>query len=101
MKESIQNIILAFGLYLFIWILFHWPYLISFPSLASAFHAKQYCSCIYVMKAGEEFCETWTKQWIPISKVEHRRDEKSIEVTALFVKNTARHIGEEKGCRLD
>lgn len=48
----------------------------SFPSIISAYTAKEYCSCRYVMDNPADYCAGYVKQWLPSSltdDAEHKR----------------------------
>ncbi|PIR23976.1 MAG: amidase [Deltaproteobacteria bacterium CG11_big_fil_rev_8_21_14_0_20_45_16] len=91
-------LVLIFGMAIFASM--NWIYFKSFPQIISAYYAKEFCSCYYVMKQSEEHCHEWTKQWVPISSFSWDKDRKEIFVEGFFYKSRARWIGERQGCQL-
>ncbi|PTT97006.1 amidase [Pseudomonas sp. HMWF031] len=73
----------------------------AFPDIISAYTAKEYCSCRYVMNNGPEYCRGYVKQWVPISGFTDDAASKSVTVSGLGRSNSAVWIGERQGCRLN
>lgn len=73
--------------------------LVAFPGIISAYTAKEYCSCRYVMHASADYCQGYVKQYVPSRVME---DEANRQVTAqgLGRSSTAAWQGERAGCRL-
>jgi hypothetical protein len=73
--------------------------LVAFPGIISAYTAKEYCSCRYVMQASADYCQGYVKQYVPSRVME---DEATRQVTAegLGRASTAAWQGERLGCRL-
>ncbi len=44
--------------------------LADFPGILSAYSAKEYCSCRFVMGFDEAYCRGYVKQWLPLSRLE-------------------------------
>ncbi|GAO95618.1 hypothetical protein PSA5_22895 [Pseudomonas syringae pv. actinidiae] len=45
-----------------------WQYRVNlqaFPTIISAYTAKEYCSCRYVMNNPEAYCRSYAKQYVP------------------------------------
>ena len=75
--------------------------LAAFPDILSAYTAKEYCSCRYVMNNGAEYCRGYVKQWLPISGFTDDAASKRVTVSGLGRSNSSVWIGERQGCRLD
>ena len=72
----------------------------AFPDIISAYTAKEYCSCRYVMNNAAEYCHGYVKQWLPISGFTDDAASKRITVSGLGRSNSAVWVGEHQGCRL-
>lgn len=72
----------------------------AFPDIISAYTAKEYCSCRYVMNNDAEFCHRYVKQWLPVSSFTDDPVSKRLTVSGLGRSNGAQWIGEHQGCRL-
>ena len=70
-----------------------------FPSIISAYTAKQYCSCRYVMNQPVNYCQGYVKQWLPSTLTEDQAT-RSITATGLGRESTAAWQGPRQGCRL-
>ncbi len=82
-------------------IAWNWQYAKAFPSILSAFTAKEYCTCRYVIGRSDQACRDYTKYFIHIDELRFDDAAKTVEVDALFHTNSARHLSEREGCRLD
>jgi hypothetical protein len=71
----------------------------AFPGLISAYTAKEYCSCRYVMNNPVEYCHGYVQQWLPSTLTENRVD-KRITATGMGRENSAQWSGQRQGCRL-
>jgi len=74
------------------------PKLRAFPGIISAFYAKEWCSCHYVMKRDETFCHNYARQFIDIDQFENNEQETTVTVQGLGVTTRAMFIGEREGC---
>lgn len=70
-----------------------------FPSIISAYTAKEYCSCRFVMNNPAEYCRSYVKQWLP-STIDEDALKKRITATGLGRESTAQWEGPRQGCRL-
>jgi hypothetical protein len=78
----------------------HWRVQLQlFPSIISAYTAKEYCSCRFVMKAPAEYCHSYVKQWLP-STIDEDSLNKRITATGLGRESAAQWEGPRQGCRL-
>ncbi|WLH11499.1 amidase [Pseudomonas hefeiensis] len=73
----------------------------AFPDIISAYTAKEYCSCRYVMEQPADYCRGYVKQWVPISDFLETPEAKRITVAGLGRSNSARWQGTRQGCRLE
>lgn len=73
----------------------------AFPDIISAYTAKEYCSCRYVMEQPADYCRGYVKQLVPISDFLETPEAKRITVAGLGRSNSARWLGERQGCRLE
>ena len=83
------------------WIAYERENLWAFADIISAYTAKEYCSCRYVMNNGAEYCRGYVKQWLPISGFTDDAASKRVTVSGLGRSNSSVWIGERQGCRLD
>jgi len=71
----------------------------AFPDIISAYTAKEYCSCRYVMNNDAEYCRGYVKQWLP-SELTDDRTQKIVTASGLGRSNSAQWQSERQGCRL-
>jgi hypothetical protein len=72
----------------------------AFPDIISAYTAKEYCSCRYVMNNNVEYCHGYVKQWLPFSGFIDDETSKRVTVSGMGRSNSATWVGERQGCRL-
>jgi hypothetical protein len=70
-----------------------------FPSIISAYTAKEYCSCRFVMNSSADYCQSYVKQWLP-STINEDALNKRITATGLGRESAAQWEGSRQGCRL-
>ena len=73
----------------------------AFPDIISAYTAKEYCSCRYVMNNDAVYCRGYVKQWLPVSGFIEDAASKRVTVKGMGRSNSASWIGERQGCRLN
>jgi hypothetical protein len=73
----------------------------AFPDIISAYTAKEYCSCRYVMNNAAEYCHGYVKQWLPTSGFTDDPAGKHVTVSGMGRSNSAVWVGEHQGCRLN
>lgn len=83
------------------WIWLERDNLWAFPDIISAYTAKEYCSCRYVMNNQAEYCLGYVKQWLPTSGFTDDSVSKTITVSGMGRSNRAQWLGERQGCRLN
>ena len=71
-----------------------------FPDIISAYTAKEYCSCRYVMNNSVEYCQGYVKQYLPASGFVDDAANKRVTVGGMGRSNSAVWVGERQGCRL-
>ncbi|WP_122566780.1 amidase [Pseudomonas viridiflava] len=86
---------------LFGWVWLERVALRAFPDIISAYTAKEYCSCRYVMEQPAEYCRGYVKQSVPISDLLETLEAKRVTVSGLGRSNSAQWLGERQGCRLE
>lgn len=72
----------------------------AFPDIISAYTAKEYCSCRYVMNNPAEYCQSYVKQYLSISGFVDDAANKHVTVGGMGRSNSAAWVGERQGCRL-
>ena len=72
----------------------------AFPGIISAYTAKEYCSCRYVMNNSEEYCRGYVKQYVPSTLTEDPQ-RKMVHATGLGQSSSASWQGPRQGCRLN
>ncbi|MFJ3482275.1 amidase [Pseudomonas sp. NPDC090202] len=71
----------------------------AFPSIISAYTAKEYCSCRYVMNQPVDYCQGYVKQWLPASLHEDAAA-RLISSSGMGRDSRAQWLGPHQGCRL-
>ncbi|WP_060508503.1 hypothetical protein [Pseudomonas sp. NBRC 111124] len=74
--------------------------LADFPGILSAYSAKEYCSCRFVMGFDEAYCRGYVKQWLPLSRLEEERSQRRVIAEGLGQRRQAAWQGAQAGCRL-
>ena len=74
--------------------------LADFPGILSAYSAKEYCSCRFVMGFEQAYCQGYVKQWLPLSLLEENTSQRHITAEGLGRRNQAVWLGPREGCRL-
>lgn len=104
-RRPLLTVLVALSIGLFIallsWLWLERVALRAFPEIISAYTAKEYCSCRYVMEQPAEYCRGYVKQSVPISDLLETPEEKRIIVAGLGRSNSARWMGARQGCRLE
>ena len=72
----------------------------AFPDIISAYTAKEYCSCRYVMNNDAGYCHSYVTQWLPTSRFVDDATHKRVTVSGMGRSNSAAWLGERQGCRL-
>ncbi|MCY1451570.1 hypothetical protein D9M71_684420 [compost metagenome] len=74
--------------------------LTDFPGILSAYSAKEYCSCRYVMGFDSQYCQGYVQQYLPLSRLDEDLQQRLISAAGLGVENRAQWLGPREGCRL-
>lgn len=74
--------------------------LADFPGILSAYSAKQYCSCRFVMGLDETYCRAYVEQYLPLSLLQEDTAMRSVIAEGLGRRNEAAWAGSHQGCRL-
>ncbi|RCL22591.1 amidase [Pseudomonas sp. AFG_SD02_1510_Pfu_092] len=74
--------------------------LADFPGILSAYSAKEYCSCRFVMGFEAAYCQGYVKQWLPLSLLEEDLQQRQVTAQGLGRRNQAAWQGPREGCRL-
>ena len=70
--------------------------------LATAYTAKELCSCLFVMEMPLDYCRAWTRASPAVTKFSVDTEQKTVETTALLEWGTRAHFDSAKfGCVLD
>ncbi|AMB85854.1 amidase [Pseudomonas agarici] len=72
----------------------------AFPRIISAYTAKEYCSCRYVMNNPADYCRGYVKQTVPVSHFVDDPSRRRVSAEGLGYSGTAVWVGEREGCRL-
>ncbi|MBD8612871.1 amidase [Pseudomonas putida] len=74
--------------------------LLAFPDILSAYSAKEYCSCRYVLQNSVGYCQSYIKQYLPLSSLSEDPGQRRVLASGLGRSNTAAWVGPRQGCRL-
>lgn len=70
--------------------------------LATAYTAKELCSCVFVMEMPQDYCREWTRASPDVAKFKIDADRKTVETSALLQWGSrARFDSAKFGCVLD
>ncbi|RBB99023.1 MULTISPECIES: amidase [unclassified Pseudomonas] len=99
--KLLKRALLLVLIVLLCWIWLERDNLWAFPDIISAYTAKEYCSCRYVMNNDAEYCRGYVKQWLPTSRFTDDSASKTITVSGIGRSNSAQWLSERQGCRLN
>ncbi|ATB64515.1 MULTISPECIES: amidase [Pseudomonas] len=74
--------------------------LADFPGILSAYSAKEYCSCRFVMGFAETYCRGYVQQYLPLSLLEEDGARRLVTAEGMGRRNQAAWQGAREGCRL-
>jgi hypothetical protein len=70
--------------------------------LAGGHHARDMCSCLFVMTMPVSFCEAWAYAEPPVARYSVDFERKTVEASAFILWGArARYIGPHFGCQLE
>ncbi|MDA7087242.1 amidase [Pseudomonas sp. SA3-5] len=72
----------------------------AFPDIISAYTAKEYCSCRYVMNNPAPYCDGYVSQYVPVSQLLDDQSRKRVTASGLGRSNSAVWLGPRQGCQL-
>lgn len=72
----------------------------DFPGILSAYSAKEYCSCRYVMGFDAAYCRSYVQQYLPLGLLHEDAAQRRVSAAGLGVRNQAAWLGPREGCRL-
>ena len=76
-------------------------HLAAFPDIISAYTAKEYCSCRYVMDNPAPYCAGYVKQWLPLTRFLDDSTNKRVTAEGLGRSHSARWLDVRQGCQLE
>ncbi|WP_460418242.1 amidase [Pseudomonas sp. microsymbiont 2] len=74
--------------------------LADFPGILSAYSAKEYCSCRFVMDFDAAYCRGYVKQYLPLTRLDEDGARRLVTAEGLGQRNQAQWQGARTGCRL-
>ena len=78
------------------------PYANNDLQLVTAYTAKDFCSCLFVMEMSEAYCRDWTAASPAVATVRVDWTEKSVRTAAVFLwGEKARFLNARDGCVLE
>jgi len=84
------------------WVAVNWAPLSSFPSMPSAYEAKEMCSCLFVEGRDQEFCDRFVFQdVVPSQGREVDLEGRRVTARALWRTHSARWVSAEYGCAIE
>ncbi|MHC6224209.1 amidase [Pseudomonas sp. X10] len=96
MKRALLVLLLA----LLAWGCYERRALTDFPGILSAYSAKEYCSCRFVMGFEATYCRDYVRQYLPLSRLEEDTQARHVLAEGLWRRNEAVWEGVREGCRL-
>ncbi len=70
--------------------------------LATAYTAKEVCSCLFVLEQDEAFCRAWTRASPNVARFRVDREARTVESAALLLwGGRARFVDARTGCVLE
>ncbi|HEX5752939.1 MAG TPA: hypothetical protein VFZ09_42440 [Archangium sp.] len=78
------------------------PYDNNDLQLVTSYTAKDFCSCVFVMRMSEDYCRRWTAASPAVATVTVDYEERSVQTAAaLLWGEKARFVSERDGCVLE
>ncbi|AZL70494.1 MULTISPECIES: amidase [Pseudomonas] len=74
--------------------------LADFPGILSAYSAKEYCSCRFVMGFDQAYCRGYVQQYLPLGLLEEDSAGRRVSAEGLGRRHEAAWQGARAGCRL-
>lgn len=95
-----KRVLLLLLLALLAWAWHERQALADFPGILSAYSAKEYCSCRFVMGFEQAYCRSYVKQYLPLTLLEEDNPQRLVTAEGLGQRNQAAWQGARAGCRL-
>ncbi|WP_449431344.1 amidase [Pseudomonas putida] len=95
-----KRLLVLLGMALLAWAWHERQALADFPDILSAYSAKEYCSCRYVMGFEPGYCRGYVKQYLPLGLLQERSEQRLVIAEGLGRRNQAQWQGARTGCRL-
>ncbi len=78
------------------------PYDNNDLQLVTAYTAKDFCSCVFVMEMSEDYCRRWTAASPAVATVRVDYEERTVQTAAaLLWGERARFVNAREGCVLE
>jgi hypothetical protein len=78
------------------------PYDNNDLQLVTAYTAKDFCSCVFVMEMSEEYCRRWTAASPAVATLRVDYEKRTVRTAAVLLwGETARFVSERDGCVLE
>ncbi len=78
------------------------PYDNNDLQLVTAYTAKDFCSCVFVMEMSEDYCRRWTAASPAVATVRVDYEERTVQTAAaLLWGERARFVNAREGCILE
>lgn len=78
------------------------PYDNNDLQLVTAYTAKDFCSCMFVMEQSEDYCRRWTAADPAVATVRVDSKARAVETAAVLLWGArARFVNEREGCVLE
>jgi len=100
LRRPLSSLLLVLLLALLGWSWHERTALQAFPDILSAYTAKEYCSCRYVMDNPVDYCQAYVKQYLPIDSFQDDVQQRRVTAGGLGRSHTAVWSGARQGCRL-
>lgn len=95
-----KQVALLLALAVAAWVWYERQALADFPGILSAYSAKEYCSCRFVMGFDEAYCRSYVQQYLPLGSLEEDGARRHVLAEGLGRSSQAAWLGPREGCRL-
>ena len=72
----------------------------SFPKVLSSYYSKEVCSCLFVVKQSEKYCNKLGAQVLPNWFIDIDKNKKQVSAWGLFHFTKARYLSPSEGCKI-
>ena len=76
----------------------NFPKLIKLREILSGFHAKELCTCYFVLEQSEEFCQDYVKQIFEIDAYQIQETRRMVTATLFGYQSGAKLRSKQLGC---